>query len=234
MHKYEFGKLLGQGNFGKVYYVKHIETRQSVAIKVIEKEKIQKVGMIDQTKKEISSMSLVKHPNILELYEGSGEWELREDIARKYFHQLISAVDFCHRRGIYHRDLKPENLLLDENGTLDVLDFGLSALETDDEKKKKEVHLTSVHGASDITSKLKDTAQQLKFKIKKEDGGLLKIEKSRKGQKGSLVIDAEIFEVTPSFHLVEMKKSSGDSLEFKSMLQEDVRPALKDIVWSWQ
>ncbi|KAE8689541.1 CBL-interacting serine/threonine-protein kinase 10 [Hibiscus syriacus] len=404
MQKYEFGKLLGQGNFGKVYYAKHIETGQSVAIKVIKKEKVQKVGMIDQTKTEISSMSLVKHPNILELYEvlasknkiyfvieyaNGGELfnkvangKLREDIARKYFQQLISAVDFCHSRGVYHRDLKPENLLLDENGTLKVSDFGLSALavnkhpdgllhttcgtpayvapevinqkgyegrkpisglagtadykfpswfspdvtkllskilnpnpksrisiaklmtkrwfkkgfksnslrktskqdfpcadtnvvfrseantaaletknhkydlpklnafdiisfssgldlsglftETNEENKKKEVHFTSVHSASAITSKLKDTAQQLKFKIKKEDGGLLKIKKSSRGRKGALVIDTEIFEVTPSFHLVEMKKSGGDSLEYKSMLQEEVRPALKDIVWSWQ
>jgi 5'-AMP-activated protein kinase catalytic alpha subunit len=40
----------------------------------------------------------------------------------------MSAVDFCHSRGVYHRDLKPENLLLDENENLKVSDFGLSAL----------------------------------------------------------------------------------------------------------
>ncbi|XP_043689326.1 extracellular signal-regulated kinase 7-like [Telopea speciosissima] len=41
--------------------------------------------------------------------------------ARKYFHQLIGAVNFFHSRGVYHRDLKPENLLLDENGNLGVM-----------------------------------------------------------------------------------------------------------------
>ncbi|KAF6163893.1 hypothetical protein GIB67_024748 [Kingdonia uniflora] len=51
-----------------------------------------------------------------------------EDEARKYFQQLINAVDYCHSRGVYHRDLKPENLLLDMNGNLKVSDFGLSAL----------------------------------------------------------------------------------------------------------
>ncbi|KAL1333381.1 hypothetical protein AAHE18_11G096400 [Arachis hypogaea] len=51
-----------------------------------------------------------------------------EDLARKYFQQLISAVGYCHSRGIFHRDLKPENLLLDENGNLKVSDFGLSAV----------------------------------------------------------------------------------------------------------
>jgi 5'-AMP-activated protein kinase, catalytic alpha subunit len=54
--------------------------------------------------------------------------KLSEEVARKYFHQLIGAVDYCHSRGVYHRDLKPENLLLDENETLKVSDFGLSAL----------------------------------------------------------------------------------------------------------
>ena len=46
-------------------------------------------------------------------------------VARVYFQQLISAIDFCHSRGVYHRDLKPENLLLDEDGKLKVTDFGV-------------------------------------------------------------------------------------------------------------
>ncbi|KAL5718010.1 non-specific serine/threonine protein kinase [Ranunculus cassubicifolius] len=53
---------------------------------------------------------------------------LKEDEARMYFQQLITAVDYCHSRGVYHRDLKPENLLLDANGMLKISDFGLSAL----------------------------------------------------------------------------------------------------------
>ncbi|XP_075640252.1 dol-P-Man:Man(5)GlcNAc(2)-PP-Dol alpha-1,3-mannosyltransferase-like [Castanea sativa] len=53
---------------------------------------------------------------------------LKEDEARKYFQQLINAVDYCHSRGVFHRDLKPENLLLDANAVLKVSDFGLSAL----------------------------------------------------------------------------------------------------------
>ncbi|CAA3006056.1 CBL-interacting serine threonine- kinase 23 isoform X3 [Olea europaea subsp. europaea] len=56
------------------------------------------------------------------------EGRLKEDEARKYFQQLINAVDYCHSRGVCHRDLKPENLLLDANGVLKVSEFGLSAL----------------------------------------------------------------------------------------------------------
>ena len=95
-------------------------------------------------------MKMVVHPNIVELHEvmaskskiyfaielvRGGELfskiskgRLKEDVARVYFQQLISAVDFCHSRDLYHRDLKPKNLLLDESGNLKVTDFGLSAL----------------------------------------------------------------------------------------------------------
>ncbi|KAI9072364.1 hypothetical protein K1719_045673 [Acacia pycnantha] len=150
MQKYELGRLLGQGTFAKVYHARNIETNQSVAIKVINKQKIFRNGLIDQIKREISVMHLVRHPNIVQLYEvmasknkiyfameyvKGGELfakvakgKLKEDLARKYFQQLIGAVDFCHSRGVYHRDLKPENLLLDENGDLKITDFGLSAL----------------------------------------------------------------------------------------------------------
>ncbi|KAG0489657.1 hypothetical protein HPP92_006520 [Vanilla planifolia] len=150
MQRYELGRLLGQGTFAKVYYARNIRTSQSFAIKMIDKDKVFKVGLMDQIKREISVMRLVKHPNIVQLYEvmaskskiyfaleyiRGGELfakvsngRLKEDVARKYFQQLISAVDFCHSRGVYHRDLKPENLLLDDNGNLKVSDFGLSAL----------------------------------------------------------------------------------------------------------
>ncbi|GMH05038.1 hypothetical protein Nepgr_006878 [Nepenthes gracilis] len=150
LQRYELGRLLGKGNLAKVYYAVDIKSGQSVAIKVIEKEKVLKAGLDEQIKRQISVMKLVRHPNIVMLYEvmatkskiyivleyaKGGELfnkvargRLKEDIARWIFQQLISAVDFCHSRGVYHRDLKPENLLLDENGNLKVSDFGLSAV----------------------------------------------------------------------------------------------------------
>ncbi|KAL6274992.1 hypothetical protein ACE6H2_025684 [Prunus campanulata] len=147
--KYELGRLLGHGTFAKVYHARNLKSGKSVAMKVVGKEKVIKVGMMEQIKREISVMRMVKHPNIVELHEvmaskskiyfamdlvRGGELfakiakgRLKEDVARVYFQQLISAIDFCHSRGVYHRDLKPENLLLDEDGKLKVTDFGLSA-----------------------------------------------------------------------------------------------------------
>ncbi|KAF3773389.1 CBL-interacting serine/threonine-protein kinase 5 [Nymphaea thermarum] len=148
--KYELGRLLGQGTFAKVYFARNVVTNEAVAIKVLHKDQVKKQGLMEQIKREISVMHLVKHPNVVELkevmankakiffvmeYVKGGELfakiakgKLKEDEARRYFQQLIAAVDYCHSRGVSHRDLKPENLLLDENGDLKVSDFGLSAL----------------------------------------------------------------------------------------------------------
>eukprot|EP00250_Pteridium_aquilinum_P008718 c18157_g1_i2 orf=830-2152(+) len=149
--KYELGRTIGEGSFAKVKYSKNVETGEKVAIKILDKEKILKHQMVEQIKREISTMRIIKHPNVVQLFEvlasktkvylvlefvNGGELfdkivhrgKLKEDEARSYFQQLINAVDFCHSRGVYHRDLKPENLLLDSEGNLKVSDFGLSAL----------------------------------------------------------------------------------------------------------
>ncbi|XP_058104966.1 CBL-interacting protein kinase 9 isoform X3 [Magnolia sinica] len=148
--KYELGKTLGEGSFAKVKFARNVETGDNVAIKVLDKDQVLRHRMVEQIKREISTMKLIKHPNVVKLYEvmasktkiyivlefvDGGELfdkivnhgRLKEDEARRYFQQLINAVDYCHSRGVYHRDLKPENLLLDSFGVLKVSDFGLSA-----------------------------------------------------------------------------------------------------------
>ncbi|KAI4302648.1 hypothetical protein MLD38_038368 [Melastoma candidum] len=63
-----------------------------------------------------------------ELFAKITKGRLNEDLCRRYFQQLISAVGYCHSGGVFHRDLKSENLLLDENWDSKVSDFGLSAI----------------------------------------------------------------------------------------------------------
>lgn len=116
MERYELGRLLGQGTFAKVYYARNIRNGQSVAIKVIDKEKVLRVGLVNQIKREISVMRLVRHPNIVHLYEvmakkikiyfgmeydKGGELfnkvakgNIKEDVAQSYFQPLINVVDF--------------------------------------------------------------------------------------------------------------------------------------------
>ncbi|KAJ0918094.1 putative protein kinase CAMK-CAMKL-CHK1 family [Helianthus annuus] len=375
-------------------------------MKMVGKEKVIKVGMTDQIQREIAVMKMVKHPNIVELHEvmasksniyfamelvRGGELfskiakgRLPEDVARSYFQQLISAVDFCHSRGVYHRDLKPENLLLDEEGNLKVTDFGLSAfsdhirqdgllhttcgtpayvapevigkkgydgakadiwscgvilyvllagflpfqddnliamykkiyrgdfkcppwfstdarrlitkmLDTkpstritiaqvmdspwfkkaapkkpnfsfDDEsanltgkeclnafhiislsegfdlsplfeekkrEEKQEIRFATMKPVTAVVSKLEAVAKAVKFSVKKSgDESSLRLQGHENGRKGKLGISADIFAVTSSFLVVEVKKSSGDTLEYDQFCSKELRPALKDIVWT--
>ncbi|KAJ0030841.1 hypothetical protein Pint_12499 [Pistacia integerrima] len=415
--KYEMGRLLGKGTFAKVYYGKHIVSGESVAIKVVNKDQVKREGMMEQIQREISVMRLVRHPNIVELkevmatktkiffvmeYVKGGELfakvargKLKEDLARKYFQQLISAIDFCHSRGVSHRDLKPENLLLDENEDLKISDFGLSALpeqlrndgllhtqcgtpsyvapevlrkkgydgskadiwscgvilyvllagflpfqdenlmkmyrkifkaqfecppwfsaepkrliskllvtdpgrritiqaimrvpwfrkgltrpltlsidqEPEKEKEKQEEDnnpklpspkffnafefissmssgfdlsslfeskrktasmFTSKCSASAIMDKIEGVAKGINFKVAKVKDFKVKLQGRSEGRKGRLSVTAEVFEVAPEVAIVEFSKSSGDTLEYAKFCEEDVRPALKDIVWTWQ
>ncbi|KAH9324048.1 hypothetical protein KI387_004226, partial [Taxus chinensis] len=149
--KYELGRILGEGNFAKVKFAVNVETGQSYAVKILDKEKVFQYKIVNHIKREICTLKLIKHPNVVRLYEvlaskkkiyivlefvTGGELfdkiacngKLQENEARKYFQQLIDAVGYCHSRGIYHRDLKPENVLLDAKGNVKVSDFGLSAL----------------------------------------------------------------------------------------------------------
>ncbi|KAH9731285.1 CBL-interacting serine/threonine-protein kinase 9 [Citrus sinensis] len=149
--KYELGRTLGEGSFAKVKFAKNVETGDFVAIKIVDRDQVLRHKMVEQIKREISTMKLIKHPNVIKIIEvmasktkiyivlefiDGGELfdkiakhgRLKEDEARRYFQQLINAVDYCHSRGVFHRDLKPENLLLDSYGVLKISDFGLSAI----------------------------------------------------------------------------------------------------------
>ncbi|URE15152.1 Cbl-interacting protein kinase [Musa troglodytarum] len=149
--KYVLGRTLGEGNFGKVKYAKHVETGQAFAVKILDRSRVQSLNFSDQIKREIGTLKLLKHPSVVRLHEVSASktkiymvleyvngGELFDKIAlkgrlseregRKLFQQLIDAVSYCHDKGVYHRDLKPENVLVDEKGNVKVSDFGLSAL----------------------------------------------------------------------------------------------------------
>ena len=69
--KYEIGKTLGEGTFGKVKLAFNTENQRQYAIKVLDKGKIQQQNMGLQIKKEISIMKMVKHTNVVELIEVS-------------------------------------------------------------------------------------------------------------------------------------------------------------------
>lgn len=147
---YDLQETLGCGHFAVVKVAKHVFTGERVAVKVIDKTKLDEVSRAHLFK-EVRCMKLVQHPNVVRLYEvidtqtklylvqelGDGgdmyeyimnhEQGLSEDRARHYFQQIVLAIDYCHKLHIVHRDLKLENVIFFKS--LDVAkltDFGFS------------------------------------------------------------------------------------------------------------
>ena len=150
---YQIIKTLGTGSFGKVKLAYHITSGQKVALKIINKRILSKKDMQGRIEREISYLRLLRHPHIIKLYDViksndeiiivleyaenelfdyiTQRSRLSEDEARKFFQEIISAVEYCHRHKVVHRDLKPENLLLDKHYHVKITDFGLSNIMTD-------------------------------------------------------------------------------------------------------
>uniref|UniRef100_A0A915A4L7 non-specific serine/threonine protein kinase n=1 Tax=Parascaris univalens TaxID=6257 RepID=A0A915A4L7_PARUN len=150
---YKLEKTLGKGQTGLVKTGTHCITGRKVAIKIVNKEKLSE-SVLQKVEREIAIMKLIEHPHVLHLYDvyenkkylylllehvSGGELfdylvrkgRLMAKEARKFFRQIISALDFCHAHNICHRDLKPENLLLDERNNIKVADFGMASLQVE-------------------------------------------------------------------------------------------------------
>ena len=153
---YTLGQTLGVGTFGKVKIGEHQLTKHKVAVKILNRQKIKSLDVVGKIRREIQNLKLFRHPHIIKLYQvistptdifmimeyvSGGELfeyivkhgKLKEYEARRFFQQIISGVDYCHRHMIVHRDLKPENLLLDHNLHVKIADFGLSNMMMDGE-----------------------------------------------------------------------------------------------------
>ncbi|KAF1987373.1 Pkinase-domain-containing protein [Aulographum hederae CBS 113979] len=151
--QYTYVRTLGEGSFGKVKLAVHQVTGEKVALKIINRRKLVTRDMAGRIEREIQYLQLLRHPHIIKLYtviktpteiimvlEYAGNelfdyivqhGRMPEDKARRFFQQIVCAVEYCHRHKIVHRDLKPENLLLDEKLNVKIADFGLSNIMTD-------------------------------------------------------------------------------------------------------
>ena len=146
---YEIIKIIGEGTFGKVKLAKNIPTGELVAIKILEKSKIEDNDDLACVTREIKFLKGLHHINLISLYEiietarnyyiimEYAENELfsyivsnnylSEEISSFFYIQILSAIEYIHSHKIVHRDLKPENILLTYNNNLiKIIDFGLA------------------------------------------------------------------------------------------------------------
>ncbi|KAG2409686.1 CBL-interacting serine/threonine-protein [Vigna angularis] len=151
---YVLGQTLGKGNFSIVKLARCLKTGNNVAIKIFDKHAVLAKQIQDELLKmelNLFKMKMIRHPNVVHVLEEiysktqffivtehvtGGELfdkitntgRMEEPEARKYFQQLIHAVDYCHGIGVSHKNLKPENLLVDADGVLKIIDFGVNML----------------------------------------------------------------------------------------------------------
>ena len=147
---YEVIKKIGEGSYGKIYKVKNKQSGDIRAMKQIIKSKIPDINKFQN---EIKILAMVDHPNIVRLFEvieddkyfnlfqelcTGGELlkkiqttQLKEKEIARIFNEIMSAVAYCHEKGIVHRDLKLENILFaseSPDSPVKIIDFGFSVL----------------------------------------------------------------------------------------------------------
>ncbi|CAF3421098.1 unnamed protein product [Rotaria socialis] len=149
---YNLGQTIGTGHFAVVKLARHVFTQKEVAVKVIDKTKLDEISKAHLFQ-EVQCMKLVQHPNVVRLYEvidtpnklylilefadGGDMYDyitrhangLNESLSRKYFRQICRALKYCHKMYVCHRDLKPENIVFfEKQGVVKLTDFGFSNL----------------------------------------------------------------------------------------------------------
>ncbi|CAI1882370.1 hypothetical protein SEUBUCD646_0C01580 [Saccharomyces eubayanus] len=144
-------KLLGQGDVGKVYLVRELDTNRIFALKVLSKHEMIKRKKIKRVLTEQEILATSDHPFIVTLYHSfqtedylylcmeycmGGEFfralqtrkskRITEEDARFYASEVVAALEYLHLLGFIYRDLKPENILLHQSGHVMLSDFDLS------------------------------------------------------------------------------------------------------------
>jgi eukaryotic-like serine/threonine-protein kinase len=149
---------LGRGGMGVVFLAQHIKLGRKVAIKMITESMVTDSKIIERFEAEARAVASLKHENVVQLYEigtfqgkpffaleyAAGgtlsdkirEFPLSPKDAAKAVQSLASAMHVAHESGVLHRDLKPSNVLLTEEGTPKISDFGLAKLLVDDDQSQ--------------------------------------------------------------------------------------------------
>ena len=166
--RYEIHELIGVGGMAYVYRCTDTIDEREVAVKILKDEFLNNDEFIRRFKNESKAIAMLSHPNIVKVYDGSfGDMiqyivmeyidgiTLKEYIGqqgvldwREALHlttQILKALQHAHNKGVVHRDIKPHNIMLLQDGTIKVTDFGIARLTDTQTKTMTEQAIGSVH-----------------------------------------------------------------------------------------
>ncbi len=166
--RYEIHELIGQGGMAYVYRAYDRIENRWVAIKILREELSDNSDFLRRFRNESKAIAVLSHPNIVKVYDVSfgdriqyivmeyvdgitlkqyieqqGEIKWREAL---YFTvQILQALQHAHERGIIHRDIKPQNIMLLEDGSIKVMDFGIARFTQAETQTMTDKAIGSVH-----------------------------------------------------------------------------------------
>lgn len=166
--RYEIHELIGMGGMAYVYRAYDKIENRWVAIKILKEELSDNSDFLRRFRNESKAIAVLSHPNIVKVYDVSfgdriqyivmefidgitlkqyieqqGELKWREAL---YFTvQILQALQHAHEKGIIHRDIKPQNIMLLEDGTIKVMDFGIARFTQAETQTMTDKAIGSVH-----------------------------------------------------------------------------------------
>ncbi len=167
--RYEIQELIGIGGMATVYKANDIKDNKTVAIKILKDEFSKNSEFIRRFKNESKAIAVLSHPNIVKVYDVSfGDvmqyivMEYIDGITLKeyleqqskaidwkmavYFtSQILKAMQHAHEKGVIHRDVKPQNMMLLQDGTIKVTDFGIARFSNTETRTMTDKAIGSVH-----------------------------------------------------------------------------------------
>ena len=166
--RYEIREILGIGGMAVVYKAYDNVEDRIVAIKILREEFATNDEFLRRFRNESKAISLLSHPNIVKIYDVSfGDLiqyivmehiegiTLKEYIEREgclswkqavhFTIQILRGLQHAHDRGIVHRDVKPQNIMVLEDGTIKVTDFGIARFSRSEQKTITDKAIGSVH-----------------------------------------------------------------------------------------
>ena len=166
--RYEIEEIVGVGGMSVVYKAHDEIDDRTVAVKILKEELLQNEEFRRRFKNESKAIAVMDHPNIVKVYDvGFGDRvqyiveeyidgiTLKEYIERQgvlpwkdalYFTtQILRALQHAHDKGIVHRDIKPQNIMLLQDGTIKVTDFGIARFARSEQRTVTDKAIGSVH-----------------------------------------------------------------------------------------